>query len=206
MILVIRTDFRHNSRGGREGIGYSGCADLVGCNNNLSVYGKPPGPDPSYFSPMKNKMVSVDWYSSGTHNFTHTAAHITSQYYYVRLLAHEWGHHLWSNFWGDHILTLDANDSPMNGNKRLGFVLMSGNNAYSSTSPSSKIISAYERDLIGAISCRTAPRDTSGSYVIKDLYNYSDCIRIHYGDYLDSEGYLTRNFIYISNMQRGSFF
>jgi hypothetical protein len=128
----------------------------------------------------------IHWQRSGSYLINHTAGNVDANTYYVRLLAHEFGHDLFLNtiLNGGHLPSNPDNDVPMNetfvstfcGSKkqaRMGYALMIGNLGLCSPIKDvggHQIFSTYERNLLGWISCSTFGSSNVLGATIKDAY------------------------------------
>ncbi|HYE57764.1 MAG TPA: T9SS type A sorting domain-containing protein, partial [Rhodothermales bacterium] len=193
--LVIRSDQAHRARGGP--VRYSGCANLYGCTAPLTGY---PGPavdstqtPPPFSMPSPTRgSVRVDWARSGVHVFAQTAANLSAQHYFVSLLAHEWGHHLWSS---DHLAPVSGRGIPAADSPALyGYALMIGDPH--PRTEGSLTLSVTERALKGWVTVEdlTGP---SRPIVVPDFYTGAKA----YALALPTGGRL-----YVSNHQRLGFF
>jgi hypothetical protein len=168
IFIVVRRDaFREV-----DGLTWAGVSDLRG------------GPDrfgfPDVCLEYDGRMV--DWRRSGSILVNHTPGNVDAHTYYIRLMAHEFGHDLWWNapLFGGYLNLNDANDVPNNetgGVARTGYALMIG--ALFGTTLSDveghKILSPYEREILGWLDCQPLGGGDLPGVTITDLYNTSDC-------------------------------
>ncbi len=72
--------------------------------------------------------VQFHWARSGSYIIHERPGHILTQPYMIRLMAHEFGHHLWNSrgFFAGHLPAIQTNKIPENGTNRIGYVLMAG--------------------------------------------------------------------------------
>jgi len=153
--------------------------------------------------PKKNPVYDgkiLDWNKSGSYIMHRTPGNVSPFHYYIRLMAHEIGHDLWSNHFV-HIPDNRTNDVPFKHNRGrfrdcLGYVLMAGAGGAWDCG-GSETISAYERDLMGWIECTNLTSSLENIH-IGDLYTTSSCYTIE----LSQPG----RRLYVSNLQHMSYF
>ena len=121
--------------------------------------------------------VEIDWNKSGSYIMHRTPGNILPLVYHVRLMAHEIGHDIWADHFV-HIRPFLQNDVPAKSNRGrtcIGYVLMAGaGGGYDCGGH--QIISAFERDLLGWISCHSPTEDEE--LILGDLYTTGDCVQI----------------------------
>ena len=166
LFIVVRSDSRRDNKT----FVWTGASCLDGrCAGGVVSSKK--SPTPVYDG------VEIDWNVSGSYIMHRTPGNILPLVYHVRLMAHEIGHDLWAKHFV-HIPPLLHNDVPAKSNRGptcIGYVLMAGaGGGYDCGGH--QIISAFERDLLGWISCYTPTGDETLS--LGDLYTTGDCIRI----------------------------
>ncbi len=179
VVFIIRRD---------PSASFTGVASLNGAD---AVYGNP-----------KERIVldgvTFDWESSGSFLIHSRPGNILPPVYMTRLLAHEYGHHLWNengHFRG-HLQPIRNNDTPANGTDRLGYVLMAGRGGGRDTR-GDYLISSHERDLLGWINPIQADTSRISNYRLGDYYSTSDVIKVPLGN--DRAG---EYFLYLDNRQR----
>lgn len=140
----------------------------------------------------------IDWNLSGSVIYNRTPGNVAPHYWLVRMMAHEYGHDLWRQHFV-HIPAITNNDVPEQSSFRratntLGYVLMAGaGGGYDARGD--ETISAFERDLLGWITCRPLST-TESNIVVRDLYTTADCIRI------ETASRKRPSLLYVTNRQR----
>lgn len=153
--------------------------------------------------PEKNPVYDgkiLDWNRSGSYIMHRTPGNVSAFHYYIRLMAHEIGHDLWSSHFV-HIPDNRMNDVPAQHNRGrfrdcIGYVLMAGAGGAWDCG-GSETISAYERDLLGWIDCIPLT-DSSRKNILGDLYTTSNCFTIQLSP--------PHSKLYLSNLQHIGFF
>ncbi len=152
--------------------------------------------------------VLIDWGTSGSIIMHRTPGNVDAHSYHIRMMAHELGHDIWAGFF-NHIQSIRTNDVPLESNRApnrgrnpsgtasLGFVLMAGAGGGLDTR-GDETISAFERDLLGWISCSEVTSDTT--ILVRDLYTTSDCYSIPH------PGAPAQEKFYVTNRQRLGYF
>ncbi|NNE70763.1 MAG: hypothetical protein HKN29_10435 [Rhodothermales bacterium] len=112
----------------------------------------------------KRSRLRINRDASGSYVRYDNAGNIFPEVDLVRLLAHELGHDLWRDY--VHIRPVAPSPGiPTFADKQVGYVLMGG----AGDARGDETISAYERDLLGWITCTPLVRDTT--VVVRDLYS-----------------------------------
>jgi hypothetical protein len=193
--LVIRSEQAHRARGGP--VRYSGCANLYGCQAPLiagigAEGDEAPAPPPFTLPSPTRGSIRVDWARSGVHVFAQTAANLSAQHYFVSLIAHEWGHHLWSD---SHLAPVSGRGIPVADSPALSaYALMIGEPH--ARTEGSLTLSVVERALKGWVTVETLS-GPSRTVVVPDLYGGAKAYALP----LPGGGRL-----YVSNHQRIGFF
>jgi len=171
---------------------FTGVANLYGAD---AVQGRSPGA-------LTYDGVSVDWNRSGSYIIHERPGHIISQPYYVRLLAHEYGHHLWNSegHFPAHLRSIRTNAIPANGTDRLGYVLMAGRGG-GYDARGDMLISPIERDLLGwaDVERLNDPPQSITSVTIGDAYTTGDFKKI---ELPDEDPHTLDPVLYLANRQR----
>ncbi|MFQ5569117.1 MAG: hypothetical protein ACE5G0_05550 [Rhodothermales bacterium] len=187
LFVVIRRDSKRDEKR----FTYTGisCLDAM-CGGGITA-GRPR-------SALAYDGLRIDWRRSGAIIMHRTPGNIIPHQYHVRMMAHELGHDLWAPFF-NHIPAITDNDVPLQSNRgkgtdAIGYVLMAGAGG-GWDARGDETISAFERDLLGWISCDvlTASQD---SVVVSDLYTTSDCKKIIL------QGEAAGRILYLTNRQR----
>jgi M6 family metalloprotease-like protein len=110
--------------------------------------------------------LRLDRNASGSYVRYDDAGNIFAQIDLVRLMAHEIGHDLWTD-WVHLRPVLPVRGVPPFASRQVGYALMAG----ASDARGDETISAYERDVLGWISCKRMTSDTL--VVVGDLYSSS---------------------------------
>lgn len=149
--------------------------------------------------------VKVDWTSSGSFIYNERPGHIVSQSYMVRMIAHEYGHHIWNprDIFRGHVRAIRGNDIPVNDDNAIGYILMAGRGG-GDDARGDLIISAPERDAIGWLKPRILRphRDSLQVVRLEDLYSTGDAVRID----VVNRGGGDRVSFYLTNRQRIGWF
>lgn len=113
--------------------------------------------------------VQFHWARSGSYIIHERPGHILTQPYMVRLMAHEFGHHLWNSrgAFAGHLPAIRTNDVPANGTNRIGYVLMAGRGG-GLDMRGDELISPIERELLGWTT--PALLDRPGPVTLGDAY------------------------------------
>lgn len=132
LFLIVRSD---------EDATFTGVARLDGAD---ALNGRPGNTTLVYDG------VTVDWTRSGSYLIHTRPGHILTQPYYIRLLAHEFGHHLWNSrgVFAGHLPAITRNRIPSNDTGQIGYVLMAGRGG-GRDAGGDLLISAPERDALG---------------------------------------------------------
>ena len=160
IIIVIRRD---------PAATFTGVANLFGADK---VAGRPR-------DKMELDGVTMDWSSSGSILIHHRPGNVHPPAYMVRLLAHEFGHHLWNenNLFRGHLGAIRNNKTPANGSDRLGYILMAGRGG-GRDSGGDFLVSSYERDIIGWNTPTLADTSRITSYTLNDYYTSGDVLKV----------------------------
>ena len=184
MIIVVRRD---------DAGTFTGVADLRGAD---LVFGAPAS------APTADG-IKIDW-SSGSFIYNERPGHIISQSYMVRMVAHEFGHHLWNprRVFANHIPAIRSNDTPINDTNTIGYVLMAGRGG-GRDARGDLLISPPEREALGWLNpiILDPAVDSMQAIDIGDLYTDGASVRVDLqavGDYRAS--------LYLANRQRMSWF
>ena len=190
VFVALRGDSKRDSKV----FAWTGASCLDGrCTGSILLDGGPKE-NPMYDGKM------LDWNKSGSYIMHRTPGNVSPFHYYIRLMAHEIGHDLWSNHF-IHIPDNRTNDVPFKHNRGrfrdcLGYVLMAGAGGAWDCG-GSETISAYERDLLGWIDCTTLTSSVQSAQ-IGDLYSTSSCYTIELSQ--------PSKRLYVSNLQHISYF
>ncbi len=169
-------------------------------------------PAPEYGT--AGNLKRLDSGRSGSYNWYKSPGIQIPELDLVRLLAHEFGHDMWTNSVtsGAHIFYIGGNEGvPGNGSRRLGYGLMVGSltndpNTNVIDTRGDMTISAWERDILNAgwISCSTLT-GTGHGITIGDLYDTTNnCKTTTIPRVI---GATTEQYqLYLSNRQRLGFF
>jgi M6 family metalloprotease-like protein len=149
--------------------------------------------------------VRVEWESSGSIIYHHRPGHIISQSYMTRMIAHEFGHHIWNprRFFPQHVPAIRTNQIPANDTRVIGYTLMAGRGG-GIDARGDLLISSPERDAVGWLDpfVLNPARDSLQQIVLHDLYETGEAVRV---DVKSSEG-PDRVSIYLANRQRKGWF
>jgi M6 family metalloprotease-like protein len=166
---------------------FTGVADLTGADK---VRGRPS-------DAIVVDGVTVDWASSGSFIYNHRPGHIISQSYLVRIIAHEYGHHIWNprGVFAGHVPAIRSNT--------IGYTLMAGR-AGGRDGRGDLLISPPERDALGWLEplMLRLDADTTRAVVLGDYYSTGEALRIDVPT--DSED--NRVSFYFANRQRIGWF
>ncbi|MBX2822464.1 MAG: hypothetical protein KTR29_22400 [Rhodothermaceae bacterium] len=190
VFVVLRGDSKRDSKV----FAWTGASCLDGrCTGSVLLDGGPKK-NPVYDGKM------LDWNKSGSYIMHRTPGNVSPFHYYIRLMAHEIGHDLWSNYF-IHIPDNRTNDVPFKHNRGrfrdcLGYVLMAGAGGAWDCG-GSETISAYERELLGWITCTNLSSSATNTR-IGDLYTTSSCYTIDLSP--------PDRRLYVSNLQHISYF
>lgn len=159
-------------------------------------------PEPEFGQDLQN-LKKVRSFFSGSYVRYGSAGIIFPEINLVRLMAHEFGHNLWTPRLTGHILAMNAEGGvPANGPDRIGYTLMAGSGGGYDVR-GDETLSAYERDLLrdGWITCRRLVADTT--VTVTDLYSdpTSNCYTLT----LPGASYVPKT-LYLTNRQRLGFF
>ena len=176
IIIVIRRD---------PAATFTGVANLFGADK---VAGRPR-------DKLELDGVLLDWSSSGSILIHTRPGNVHPPSYMVRLLAHEYGHHLWNsnNLFRGHLAAIRNNKTPANGSDRLGYILMAGRGG-GRDSGGDLLVSSYERDIIGWNEPSIADTSKVERYTLGDYYSTGDVLKVplhssssgNYSLYLDN--------------------
>ena len=146
--------------------------------------------------------VKVDWASSGSFIYNHRPGHIISQSYLVRMIAHEYGHHIWNprGVFGGHVPAIRNNNVPANNTNFIGYTLMAGR-AGGRDRRGDLLISAPEREVLGWLNPLYLRPDTDPVRFVRlgDLYSTGEAVRIDVPLPGDPDGH--RVSFYLANRQ-----
>ncbi len=175
---------------------WNGCATLnVTSCNTFSISGDPGLVQ--YYSPSRDAYVRVEWFStsgSWTVGLTRGQWAYRPQLYYVRVMGHEYGHHLWG---GNHVGQYSGNDLPVDVNpsdRGNHYALMATNFIQHDIT-----MESTERDDFGWVDIEDLT--TSKTVVLGDLWGSAEAAKRDLG-VIDGDA-LT---LYMQNRQRVGYF
>ncbi len=146
-----------------------------------------------YYSPSQNTTISINSGQSGSYTMGLAGGRYQYRphFHYVRVMAHEYGHDLWKDFFG-HLGAFTGNDVPIDSDITR-YALMSAEGTVHELA-----ISTHERDLLGWIDAPVLT--TSGAGTLSPLYGGGEAASIALSG--DASG----NTVFLSNRQRSGFF